>query len=799
MEVGNGTPHIRFETFEVDLRAGEVRKHGIRLKLQSQPFQVLALLLEHPGDVVTREDLRQKLWPGDTFVDFDTGLNSAVKKLREALCDSAEEPKYIETLPRRGYRFVAHVENGSSGSASAAAVPTLPVRSSEVSAPQVPVAQPPETTPDSTTTSGTRSNWRVWIAAGAVALILVGAVVAWRVYFKRPVLTNADVILLASFANKTGDPIFDNSLDKALQIKLTESPFLSVLPEGSVRETLRTMRRDPNEPLTRDVGIEICKRQGLKAVVVPEIDAVGSKYLITLEAIDARSQKPIAREQVQADSKEQVIAALGKAGSQLRKQLGESLGSLEQHDAPLDLATTSSLEALQAYRAGLAPLRSGKSEEAVPFFQRAIELDPQFCSAYVMLGSAYHGAGDDQSSRKNYARAFELKDGRLTQEENFLATATYYWNITGNLEKENAVLILYQQAYPRSVAAANLLGINYAQLGRPEEALQQFTWVQAHSPVPSAFYFANTAQQYMSLDRLDDAKKVLDEWRQKGTLFSYQVDMRYRIAFFENDTATMEKLAPSNPADDIGWQALQTELAFYRGDLKKYRALSDSVVNLQRNDKQPENIANELALRGQLESFLGNYGPARSFCRLAVETGAESITELWRCGEALATAGEFAQAEDMAAKLERQNPENTIEQRVHVPLIRSIIERERGNPLKAADLLAQAEPYKFTQDTLYQRGLAYLAAAEPDKAAAEFEKLIVHRGANWWVVYAPLTQLGMARAFAMQGDRDKSLKAYDDFFATWRDADPTIPILRQAKSEYKKLNSASALVASEER
>ncbi len=494
MEVSDPARHLRFDAFDVDLRAGEVRKHGIRLKLQGQPFHVLSLLLEHPGEVVTREELRQKLWPGDTFVDFDTSLNSAVKKLREALGDSAENPKYIETLPRRGYRFVAHVENGASASFAAAPVFAAPVPVSQGAGEPTPIEQPPAAVPGVATTSETKSKSRVWMAAGAVALTLVAAVVAWRFYFARPVLTNTDIILVASFVNKTGDPIFDNSLDKALQTKLIESPFLSVLPEGSVRETLRTMRRDPNEPLTQDVGIEICKRQGLKAVVVPEIAAVGSKYLITLEAIDARSQKPIARAQMQADSKDQVIAALGKTGSKLRQQLGESLGSLEKHDAPLDLATTSSLEALQAYRAGLAPLRSGKSEEAIPFFQRAIELDPQFCSAYVMLGSAYHGAGDDQASRKNYAQAFELKDGRLTQEENFLATATYYWNITGNLEKENAVLILYQQAYPRSAAAANLLGINYSMLGRKEEALEQWQWVLEHSPVPSAFYYSNAAQ-----------------------------------------------------------------------------------------------------------------------------------------------------------------------------------------------------------------------------------------------------------------------------------------------------------------
>jgi eukaryotic-like serine/threonine-protein kinase len=447
--------------------------------------------------------------------------------------------------------------------------------------------------------------------------------------------------------------------------------------------------------------------------------------------------------------------------------------------------------ALQAYRTGLAPLRSGKSQEAIPFFERAVELDPQFCSAYVMLGSAYHGIGDDQASRKNFARAFELKDGRLTQEENFLVTATYYWNITGNLEKENVVLILYQQAYPRSVAAANLLGINYSQLGRNEEALQQFSWALEHSPVPSAFYYSNTSQALMSLDRLDDAKKLLDEWRQRGTLFPYQVDMRYRIAFFENGTATMDRLARETPADDISWLQLQMQFDFLRGDLKKFRALSDSLVNLESSAKQTENAADELAARGQLESFLGNYAAARSFCRRAGEAGSESATELWRCGEALAAAGEGAQAEALAGKLDRRNPENTIEQKVHVPLIRSIIERERGNPVKAADLLAQGEPFGYTLDVPYQRGLAYLAAEEPGKAAAEFEKLIAHRGSGWWQVYAPLSQLGMARAYAMQGDRDKSRKAYDEFFNTWKDADPNIPVLGQAKTEYKKLSSAS--------
>src|SRR5712664_2792398 len=315
---------------------------------------------------------------------------------------------------------------------------------------------------------------RFVVTAGAAAFLIVAALVAWRLFSSRPALTGTDVILLASFVNKTSDPIFDNSLDKALEVKLAESSFLSLFPEADVHATMRMMRHDPNERVTRELGIEICNRQGLKAVVVPEIAAFGSRYLITLEAIDARSQKSIARRQEEAENKDKVIAALGKAGSQLRRRLGESLSSLEKYDAPLDFATTSSLEALQAYRAGLMQFRYGRPREAIAFFERAVELDPQFCSAHRLLGNVYATLGDGQASSKNFAMAFELKDRRLTQEENFLTTALYHMSITGNLEKAIAVLVLYKQAYPRSTIAHNVLGVVYLHTGRTEEALREF-------------------------------------------------------------------------------------------------------------------------------------------------------------------------------------------------------------------------------------------------------------------------------------------------------------------------------------
>ncbi len=777
MEATARTRRVRFDAFEVDLRSGELYKHSIHLKLQDQPFQVLAFLLERPGDVVTREELRARLWPADTFVDFDTGLNSAIKKLRDVLGDSAEKPRYVETLPRRGYRFIARVENGDS-------------------AVSLPAQERLAVVPLRATPNVRNRRWLV-LPVVAAALAVVAVVSAWRIFFSRPVLTEADTILLGSFVNKTGDPIFDNSLDKALEVKLTESPFLSLLPEADVRATMRMMRRNPDERVTQELGVEICKRQGLKALVVPEIAAFGSKYLITLEALDTRTQKSIARRQEEARNKDEVIAALGKAGSQLRRQLGENLSSLEKYDAPLDLATTSSLEALQAFRAGLTLYRSGKQREAIPFFEAAVELDPQFCFAFSMLGMAYNNVGDQQASRKNFAKAFELKDRRLTQEENFQTTALYHSAISGNLEKEITVLVMYKQAYPRSVEAYNLSGRAYALLGQMELALQEFNWALSHSRVPSASFYTNTAHALIVLGRFDDAKKLLDQWQQKGSLAPSQRVMRYRIASFEHDDATMQRLAHEAAADDVPWLRLQMQLAFLRGDLNKLRSLSDSLVKQQTHVNKTENVADQLAWHGRLESYAGAYALAKDLCRKAIEASNNHEYVFDACAKAAGDAGDIALTEQLALRKDQLLPEDTRNQKMCQPLFHSLIERHRGNAAKAVDVLAPAEQYEqgSATDIPYELAEAYLVAGQHAKAAAEFQKILDHRGWDEWEIFAPLSQLGRARAYAMQGDSEKSRKAYDVFFTTWKDANPDIPILRQAKTEYRKLAATTSGVA----
>ena len=776
MEAPLRTRKTRFGAFELDLRSGELYKHGIRLKLQDQPFQVLALLLEHAGDVVTREELHQKLWAADTFVDFDTGLNSAIKKLRDVLADSADEPRYIETLPRRGYRFIAHVENGD----LPAPVP-IERRLATVS----PVGPKPALS----------NKRRVIVAAAVAGLLIVAGLTTWRVFFARPALTATDVILLASFVNKTGDPVFDNSLDKPLEVKLSESPFLSLLSEADVASTMRMMRRNPDERVTQDVGVEICKRRGLKALVVPEIEAIGSTYVITLDAIDARNQKIIARQEVEANNKDQVVAALGKAGSQLRKRLGEGLSSLQIFDAPLDLATTSSLEALQAYRSGITLYRSGKSAEAIPFFERAVELDPQFCSAYYQLGRAQHSMGQSQEERASFARAFELKDRRLTQEENLQTAALYYSAITGNLEKETPIVLLYRQIYPRSVDAANLLAINYAMMGKTEEALQEFQWAIAHSPVPSAQHYSNAAQALIILGRFDDAKKLLDQWRQQGSPTPLQSVSRYRIAFIEHDTATMDRLAGEIPGEYKPWVDLQKNLAFLRGDVAALRSLSDTLVSRQRKANHMESVAEELAYHADVEAYLGNYDLARRLCAQADEAGNTSALGLFGCSQALAQAADTSAAEALAAKLNELLPEDTFQQKVRLPVTYSTIQRARGNLRAAVDLLSPATQFPNVA-VFYGRARAYMAAGDQAKAVADFQTVIRNPGWTDWGVFEPLSELGLARAYAKQGDFENSRKAYDNFLATWKDADSGIPILRQAKAEYKKASATASVAAS---
>src|SRR5882762_4331923 len=475
---------LRFGVFEVDLRAGELRKQGKRIKLQEQPFQVLAVLLQRPGEVVTREELRSQNWPADTFVDFDNSLNTAINKLREALGDSADNSRFIETLPRRGYRFIAPVtgvDGSTRGTATGASVPWRP-------------------------------SSRKIVVTAAIAVLAAGIAggLLWRARQARR-LTEKDTIVLGDFANSTGDAVFDGTLREGLSVELEQSPFLSLVSEEGIYQTLRMMERPANKRLTPEITREVCQRTSSAVALEGSIALIGSRYTLILKAVNCAKGELMASTEAQANDKSHVLDALGKAASEMRRKLGESLSTLQKYNTPLEQATTPSLEALQAYTLGG---KSGDFPTAIPFFQRAIQLDPNFAIAYDQLGGAYGSIGERALGVENTRKAFELR-GRVSEMERLNIEADYYFGVTGNLMEAQRSYVRGEQIYPREPGFCGGLGVIYMSLGQYESALKEHREVLRLLPHDSVV-FRFVAYTYLLLDRVEDAAATTREAREKG-------------------------------------------------------------------------------------------------------------------------------------------------------------------------------------------------------------------------------------------------------------------------------------------
>ncbi|MGC2851712.1 MAG: winged helix-turn-helix domain-containing protein, partial [Candidatus Acidiferrum sp.] len=396
----------RFGPFQVRTGARELSKGGTKIKLRGQPYLILEVLLGRAGEVVTREEIREKLWPADTFVDFEHGLNTSVKKLRQVLCDSAEEPLYIETVPRLGYRFIAPVEVVTESTNSPAEVPDLQRLKRDSDSGRAAAA----TARFESNSVAISTRFR-WAAVTGATMLVIGLAVGGWLFFSRKAraLTDKDTIVLADFANTTGDEVFDGTLKQALAVDLGQSPFLNILSEDKVRQTLRQMTRPPGERLTQDLAREVCQRTGSKAYLSGSIAALGTQYVIGLSAVNCQTGDALAEEQERATGKEQVLAALDKAAGKLRNEVGESLGSVQKFDVPLAQATTNSLEALKAYTLAVSTAREKGYPEALQFYKRAIELDPNFALAYSDLGVDYYNLNQPSAAADYLTKAFDLR------------------------------------------------------------------------------------------------------------------------------------------------------------------------------------------------------------------------------------------------------------------------------------------------------------------------------------------------------------------------------------------------------
>jgi DNA-binding winged helix-turn-helix (wHTH) protein/tetratricopeptide (TPR) repeat protein len=785
-------PHIiRFGVFEVDLRAGELRKNGAKIRMQEQPFQILAMMLERQSEVVTREELRQKLWPADTFVDFEHGVNSAVARLRETLGDSADSPRYIETLPRRGYRFIASVEGVPKAHVTAGAGDGNDGRKTATE-PRPSAASPgSQGLPSAERMSAAGSIWRRWISWAGVAAVLVGV----SYFYLRPKnqLTESDSIVLADFVNSTADPVFDSTLRQALAVKLSESPFLNIVPEERIRETLRFMGRSPEERLTTLTAREVCQRVGGKAMLGGQIAQLGDHYSVILEALNCANGDALARAGAEATGKAEVLRALDNAATNIRGKLGESLSSIQKFSAPIENATTTSLEALKAYSLGEAERNRGAEPEAVPFFRRAIELDPSFAMAHAVLGQEYANLGESALAAEYTQKAFDRRE-RVSDQEKFYISSHYYDNVTHDVDSAIQTYELWKQTYPRDVVPRINLSAAYEQLGQADKALGEIREALRLDPNRS-FVYSNLLSDYLCLDRFDEAKSTFDGAVSRGLDTEDVRLVRYIIAFLEGDQATMQQQAAwsaGKPAES-SLLALEATTAAFAGRLHAAEDLFRRAEESARRYGRKESAAEWQALAALTEAEFGDNAKARQLAVASLSSvksrGVEALAAL-----ALARAGDSSGAQALITELTQRFPSDTLLNSLWLPTIRAAMEIRHGNAGEAIRLLEPAAPYDLSKSHLspalmsaFVRGEAYLRARDAKAAKAEFQKIVDHRGLVETSPHRPLALLGLARARSLDGDLSGSRSAYQDFLGLWKDADVDIPVLQQAKAEYAKL------------
>ncbi len=628
-----------------------------------------------------------------------------------------------------------------------------------------------------------RVPWKLIVPVTVLVLALAGLALWSR---RAQALTERDSILLADFVNTTGDAVFDGTLKQALAVKLQESPFLNVVPEQRIREALRFMNRSPDERITGPVGGEICQRENIKAMIAGEIAPLGSNYVITLNAVNCGTGDSLASHQVEAASKEEVLKSLGTAVKELRVDLGEALSSIEKFDAPVERATTSSLEALKAYSMGNEKRVTGDDLEALPFFRRAIELDPNFAMAYARLGTAYGNTGDFRRSYEHHQKAFELRD-RASQLEKLYITSHYY-SSTGQLDKTIESYRLWAQTYPRDWTPHNNLAIAYGRAGQPEPALAAALEALRLQPNHN-FPYSNTIACYMMLNRHAEAKTIARQAVDKK-LDNVETHLRlYAIAFFEGDEAEMQRQLEwykGKPYESALIHA-QAVSAAYRGQLRKARQLSSRAFEEVQTVLKVESLAAGVAAeRAGIEALIGSNSEARHWANIALKL---SHGEDPSMANVLALAGDTAAAEKVVADLGKRYPLDTVLHEYDLPCARAAIHLRKNNPVAAVEVLRPTVRYERTRNiSNFLRALAYLELKSGAEAAAEFQKTISKRGTTERISsIESYAQLGLARAFAMAGDIANSRKAYQDLFAIWKDADADLAPLLQAKAEYARL------------
>jgi eukaryotic-like serine/threonine-protein kinase len=740
---------VRFGVFEVDLRSGELRKRGIKVPLQQQPFRILVRLLERPGELVPRDVLRQELWPEDTFVDFEHGLNAAIKRLREALGDSADTPRFVETLPRRGYRFIAPL--------TAADVHTAP-SAAQVSAVATPFP-------------------RRWVLSAAALTILALVGVATLHTRRAVALTDRDTLLVADFVNRTGDPVFDGTLREALTIALEQSPFLSVVSREHVRRILTEMQRPADAALVDATAREACQRLGARMSINGSIAALGRQHVVTLEAVDCQSGDTVATVRGDAADREHVLTALDGAASALRQRLGESRAALERFNMPLREATTASLEALRAFSAA-EQVRELKGEgPAEPLYRRALELDPEFAMAYARLSAVLVNTGAPADQFLDVTKEAVRRRNRVTERER-LYIDYRGCALSGDPDCSIHVAEAWRRTYSKDWEPYSQLCYAYtSSRAEFEKALPDCVEAVRLNPTHSVTMI-NLVAAYRALNQFDQARRVTEEALARHVDTEHIREARYSLAFIAGDAAAMAAEARAVSSEPLlpDFVLLEAKAAAFLGHFKEARdqraraeALSAGRIPLFEASSQWQGAAFEAA--AGFAVGIPSVPPDRAVAHALV---------------LFLLRGDWPRVEGILAT---PFGKGGVPPRAAIPA-RALMAVERGDRTaiqrlpgpQSMDLALTAE-YR----PVFLRGLAYLRAGDAVKAAAEFQRIIDHRGIDPTSPYYPIAYVHQARAYVASGDLTRARRSYEQFLTLWQTADPDVPLLNDVKAEYNRL------------
>jgi tetratricopeptide (TPR) repeat protein len=741
---------------------------------------VLVALLDRAGEVVTREELQRRVWPAHTFVDFEHGLNKAVNRLRVALGDTADSPRFIETLPKRGYRFIAPVQH----SGVPRAVPAPPSAN-----------QPEDLSLESSNGEGARRRRRrrvLWMMGSALSLVAVAAV---ALLLGRSATPDEPIrVVLADFDNYAGDSAFDHTLVQALAINLQQSPVIQIVSAHEVRRTLALMRRSPTGPLTTQIAQDVCRRTNGHAVLGGSLSRLGSEYVLGLNVLDCETGDTLVAQQLRASRKEDVLGAIDAATSGIRRALGESQSSIHRFDTRVhDRLTTESLDAFEAYTAGERIVFSQGGWSGVPFFRRAIEIDPEFAYAHAALGLVLGTFGESVESRLHTEKAYQQRD-RVSDWERYFITAQYHDRVTGDLDQMLTTCEVWIQAYPYERTARNRLAAAYNQLGQPARALAELEKARAlghDNPTDMDVWAATMMRLNRAHEALPVIRRAVEQTPDRMPLRRWA----YRLSFVAGETEAM--------AAHVDWAlhtpraepllAEQAETDAYFGHVAQSRRGFQRAVDAAVRNGYNGNAGLWTGINAVREALFGYLDEARAQARAAV-----GFEESWEtralAAVALARVGDLAAARQLATALSEERPRGTLVQNYWLPVIRAQSDLHEGHATAAIESLRAAEPFELSDTRLpllpaFIRGEAYLLARDGRRAAAEFQKLLDHRGAVRNSVLGALAHLGLGRALALTGEAAGARTQYELFFQLWRDADSDIPLLRQVRLEFQSIRT----------